>query len=122
MEIPQQRLGVDFTYYQTDTKNQLLRMPNSAGEQYVFLNLNAGKTVVDKGFEITVDATPVMTNDFRWKTAVNYSQNKNKIISLHPRHNSFVYGDPDISMAYIMEIKEGGFSWGRHLRQCICSR
>ena len=101
------RLGVDFTYYQTDTKNQLLRMPNSAGEQYAFLNLNAGK-IRNKGFEITVDATPVMTNDFRWKTAVNYSQNKNKIISLHPRHNSFVYGDPDISMAYIMEIKEGG--------------
>ena len=82
-------------------------MPNSAGEQYAYRYLNAGK-IRNKGFEITVDATPVMTNDFRWKTAVNYSQNKNKIISLHPRHNSFVYGDPDISMAYIMEIKEGG--------------
>lgn len=25
------RLGIDFTWYQTDTKNQLLRMPNPAG-------------------------------------------------------------------------------------------
>lgn len=101
------RLGIDFTYYQTDTRNQLLRMPNSAGEQYAYRYINAGK-IRNEGFEISVDATPVMTADFRWKTVVNYSQNKNKIISLHPDYNSFVYGDPDISMAYMMRIKEGG--------------
>ena len=49
-----------------------------------------------------------MNNNFRWKTAANFSTNKNKVISLDPNYTSFVYGDPGISMAYLMRITEGG--------------
>ena len=53
-------------------------------------------------------ATPVLTEDFRWKTTFNYSQNRNKVVELAPNYTSFVYGDPGFSMAYMMQIKEGG--------------
>ena len=53
------RLGIDFTWYQTDTKNQLLRMPNPAGSLFAYRYVNAGK-IRNKGFELTVDATPLM--------------------------------------------------------------
>ncbi|NCC11667.1 MAG: TonB-dependent receptor, partial [Bacteroidia bacterium] len=102
-----QRLGIDFTYYQTNTKNQLLRMPTKAGSAYAYQYVNAGE-VRNRGIEIALTATPVMTQDFRWKTGINFSKNENKILSLHPEFKTFTYGDPNISMGYLMRIKEGG--------------
>ena len=101
------RLGIDFTWYQTDTKNQLLMMPNPAGSLYAYRYVNAGK-IRNKGFELTVDATPVMTESFRWKTSVNLSANRNKVISLRPDYKEFTYGQDGFSMAYQMRVKEGG--------------
>lgn len=75
------RVDFDFTYYKTDTKNQLLKVPTSAGEDYAYRYINAGK-IRNKGFEITLGATPVLTEDFRWKTTFNYSQNRNKVVEL----------------------------------------
>ena len=101
------RLGIDFTWYQTDTKNQLLRMPNPAGSLFAYRYVNAGK-IRNKGFELTVDATPLMNDNFRWKTAINVSANRNEVISLHPDYTQFSYGQEGFSMAYQMRIKEGG--------------
>lgn len=101
------RLGIDFTWYQTETKNQLLLMPNPAGSLYAYRYVNAGK-IRNRGFELTVDGTPIMNDNFRWKTAVNVSANRNKIVSLHPEYTQFSYGQEGFSMAYQMRIKEGG--------------
>lgn len=101
------RFGIDFTWYQTNTKNQLLRMPNPAGSLFAFRHVNAGK-IRNTGFELTVNATPLMNDDFRWKTAINLSANRNKVISLHPDYSEFIYGTEGFSMAYQMRIKEGG--------------
>ncbi|NDV82211.1 SusC/RagA family TonB-linked outer membrane protein [Bacteroides sp. 51] len=101
------RLDFDFTFYQTDTKNQLLTLPSTAGALYKYYMVNAGK-IRNKGVEITVGATPVITNDFRWKTSMNYSSNKNTVVELHPDLSSFVYGEEGFSMNYAMRLKEGG--------------
>ena len=101
------RLGLDFTWYQTETKNQLLLMPNPAGSLYAYRYVNAGK-IRNRGIELTVDGTPVMNDNFRWKTAVNISANRNKVVSLHPDYTQFSYGQEGFSMAYQMRIKEGG--------------
>lgn len=101
------RLDFDFTLYKTSTKNQLLTLPSSAGALYKFYMVNAGK-IENKGVEITLGATPVMTENFRWKTGVNFSTNKNKIVELHPDLNSFIYGDEGFSMNYAMRLEEGG--------------
>lgn len=34
--------------------------------------------IQNKGVEIVLNATPVMTKDFRWKTGVNFATNKNE--------------------------------------------
>ena len=49
-----------------------------------------------------------MNDNFRWKTAVNVSANRNKVVSLHPDYTQFSYGQEGFSMAYQMRIKEGG--------------
>lgn len=101
------RFGIDFTWYQTNTKNQLLKMLNPAGSAYKYRYINAGK-IRNQGFELTVDATPLMNDNFRWKTAFNMSANDNKIVSLHPEYTEFSYYDDGFNMAYEMRIKEGG--------------
>ena len=99
------RIDLDFTYYRTDTKNQLLRI-NTTAEQRRYKYINAGK-IRNYGVEISLGGTPVMTNDFRWKTAFNFSTNKNKVISLGG-NSQFSYASGDVSMPYKMMVVEGG--------------
>ena len=101
------RFGIDFTWYRTDTKNQLLRVANPAGSLYAFRYINAGK-IRNTGIELTLEGTPFMNENFRWKTAVNMSMNRNKVVSLHKDYKSFRYGSEGFSMAYDMWVKEGG--------------
>ncbi len=101
------RLDFDFTYYKTNTKNQLFTLPSSAGAAYKYYYVNAGN-IQNQGVEISLGITPVMTEDFRWKTSFNFSTNKNKVIELHPDLKTFVYGDEGFSSSYSMRLVEGG--------------
>ena len=101
------RLDFDITYYRTNTKNQLFTLPSSAGADYKYYMVNAGN-IQNEGVEITLGATPVMNDAFRWKTQFNFSTNKNKIIKLHPDLKTFVYGDESFSSSYSMRLVEGG--------------
>lgn len=102
-----QRLDIDFTYYKTSTKNQLLTLPAPIGATHKYYMINAGK-IDNEGVEITLGGTPLMNENFRWKTGINYSKNKNKIVKLHPELTSFLYGDEGFSMNYAMRLYEGG--------------
>lgn len=102
-----QRIDLDFTLYKTGTRNQLLTLPASAGAEYKYYVVNAGK-IENKGIELMLGGTPVLSENFRWKTGINYSTNKNKVIRLHPELNGFIYGDEGFSMNYAMRLVEGG--------------
>ncbi len=75
------RLDFDFTYYKTNTKDQLFNLPAPSGSEFNTYYVNAGN-IENKGVEIMLSATPVMSKDFSWKTGVNYSFNRNKAIKL----------------------------------------
>jgi TonB-dependent starch-binding outer membrane protein SusC len=42
----------------------------------------------NKGFEITLESTPVQTRDFSWSTSINYTNIKNKVTGLVPSNNN----------------------------------
>lgn len=75
------RLGVDFTYYYNRTKNQILDAPIDPTTGYTRATINSG-TVQNNGFEVEFSAIPVATRDFRWRSAVTWAKNNNKILSL----------------------------------------
>nr|WP_239058239.1 SusC/RagA family TonB-linked outer membrane protein [Bacteroides sp. 214] len=102
-----QRLGIDLTFYRSKTKNQLLTLPNAAGAAYKYSMMNAGE-IRNSGIELMLEATPVIYSGFRWITGLNYSWNKNEIVSLHPELQSYIYGDEGISMNYAMRLEPGG--------------
>lgn len=99
------RLDFDFTFYRTDTKNQLIRV-NTTAEKRPYRWINAGK-IRNTGFEVTLGGTPLMNDNFRWKTQFNFSTNKNKIVSLGGTPN-FQYASGNVSMPYKMMVVEGG--------------
>lgn len=101
------RLDFDFTFYKTNTKNQLFTLPSSAGATYKYYYVNAGN-IRNQGIEACVGVIPLLTNDFRWKTLLNFSTNKNKVIALHPDLKTFIYGDEGFSSSYSMRLVEGG--------------
>lgn len=75
------RLGLDLTYYYNRTKNQILDAPIDPTTGYTRATINSG-TVQNKGLEIELNAVPIATRDFRWKSMMTWSTNKNKILSL----------------------------------------
>ncbi|MCR5018442.1 MAG: TonB-dependent receptor [Bacteroidales bacterium] len=49
--------------------------------QYSSMTANVGE-VSNKGFEITIAGTPVLTRDFRWDASFNFARNRNVLVSL----------------------------------------
>jgi len=75
------RLGVDLTYYKTNSKNQLLKVATPASSGYATQLINAGN-IQNSGIEIVLSAQPVKTRDLSWNVSLNYALNKNKVVSL----------------------------------------
>lgn len=99
------RIGTEFTYYSDVSKNQFLTLSAPSGSGYTYYYVNAGE-ITNKGFELTVDAEPVKTSNLTWKSSVNLSQNKNKIVTLIESNPDYQVGGDNEGFAAI--IKAGG--------------
>lgn len=101
------RIGMNVTFYKTNTHNQFFKLPTLSGDKYAYRYVNAGN-IQNMGWEVSLDVVPVMTANFKWKTDVNFSANKNKIIALHEQLKEFVYGPTSFSSSYAMKLMKGG--------------
>ncbi|GAB3902859.1 TonB-dependent receptor [Larkinella knui] len=101
------RLGIDLTYYKTNSENQLLQVASPASSGYSTLNVNAGN-IQNTGFEVMLTGKPVVKKDFAWNVGLNYALNKNKVIALYEGVSLFYLGSSaNVRMATPV-IKEGG--------------
>ena len=78
------RLGVDLTYYDSTTENQIFfiaAQPNIQG--YTQNIVNAGE-ISNKGIELVLNGKPIVTDNLTWNSAINFASNKNKVVSVHP--------------------------------------
>ena len=82
------RVGLDVTYYDNVSRNQIINIPVSSAFGYDSKVINAGK-INNKGIEVTLNATPIRQNGFEWNTTLNWSRNRNKVIQLAPGVNTF---------------------------------
>jgi TonB-linked SusC/RagA family outer membrane protein len=74
------RLGFEVSYYNSETKNQYLQVVAPVGnkEGVDFYSINAG-SIENKGFEVVLNAGIIRGDKFSWDSAINFSQNKNKV-------------------------------------------
>lgn len=75
------RLGLDFTYYNTQSKNQILPIPLSNTTGYSARIINAG-LIENQGVEVTLNITPIRSRHFSWDVAFNFSRNRSKVKDL----------------------------------------
>ena len=75
------RINGSFELYFSKTRDLLLNMSVPTVTGYASTIANIGKTS-NKGFEITINATPVVTRDFVWESAINMGWQKDRIDEL----------------------------------------
>ena len=75
------RLGIDVSYYNNRVKDQILStpQPSTSGVKNVLMNVGE---VANRGWDISISATPILTRDFRWDLTANYGVYKNKVVKL----------------------------------------
>lgn len=107
------RLGIDFAWYKTNAKRQLMNIPMNNLSGYESMKINAGN-IQNTGVEFMLNARPVETKDFTWDTQLNISRNKSKIIELLPGQPGMRYslGGSDALQIYAVAGGVYGEIWG----------
>jgi TonB-linked SusC/RagA family outer membrane protein len=77
----QSRLGLDVTYYNALSKNQIISLPSVQSSGAGSRQINAGE-ISNKGVEVVLSVVPVKTANFSWNVTVNWSRNIGKLIAL----------------------------------------
>ncbi len=107
------RITADFTYYKTNSKNQLINVATPPASGYSSKFINAGD-VENKGIEITLNVTPIKDKDFTWTFYTNYAKNENKVISIAPNSPEFELGDDGfMTRTRVVEGKPFGEMYSR---------
>lgn len=78
----QNRIGITVEYYQKKTLDLLLNVPVDVAKYGVSSQLQNVGNVENKGFEISVDFTPVRNKHLLWNIQANLGYNKNEVTSL----------------------------------------
>lgn len=105
MKFFDNRLGFDFTYYDTNTKNQAMLVDASApwSQQWV----NAGR-ITNRGVELMLYGRPVDTKDFTFSLTANLAHNESTVDELADGVNRIYFnGDPN------MPVKVGAVPGGK---------
>lgn len=86
------RAGLDATYYQKKTTDQILNIDVSRATGFASAAINAG-ALSNKGVELQLTATPVkMANSVTWDITANYARNRNRVDALYGDLTSYLVG------------------------------
>ena len=105
------RIGLDYTYYHSQTKNQIAqpRLAQSGG--FIFSSLNTG-SVINEGMEIILTGKPVVNRNFTWDIAFNFSYNKGRLGAFLPGVAYFYPTDAQFGTVKAASIPNGGYFLG----------
>lgn len=78
----QNRLGLDFTYYNKTTTDLIYSVPLAYSSGYRFQTKNLGE-INNKGIEVLLRGTPIKKKNFVWEASINFSKNDNLLVSLN---------------------------------------
>lgn len=95
------RLGLNFTWYQNQTRDQILQLtiPVSMGASSRLVNSGALRS---SGIELGLDAIPVLRKDFHWKTGINLAYVSTRTMKLAEGVKEMVYQEMEQGAIRIM--------------------
>ncbi len=100
------RIGLDFTWYKLNSRDQILPVSVSPTTGFTSFIINAGE-IENKGIEISLNANPVRSKNFRWDFSLNFSANENRVVSLNEqlqeivKGSQFGYGGSSVTVKYV---------------------
>jgi len=112
MRFLNNRLGFDVAYYKNINTDQILaiQVPQSSGVSSSFIN--AGR-IESWGFEALVEASPFKSKNFNWDITLNFSRNRNKVVSLEEGLDNYVLGNATTFRKSIQLQARVGEPWGQ---------
>jgi TonB-linked SusC/RagA family outer membrane protein len=91
MNFFKNRLAFDLTFYRSLSEDQIINVNVSSATGYVRAAVNSG-SMENKGVELILSGSPVKKSNFVWDAILNFSSNKNKIISIREGLTEISYG------------------------------
>ncbi len=112
MRFLQSRFGFDFTYYNTQTENQLftVALPIGSGAANLFTN---GGDVRNEGFEVMLNVVPVRTDDFNLNIDLNFAANSNMVEKISDERPRLQISSDFLRAYFIEEGEEFGNVYSR---------
>ncbi|MDB5132689.1 MAG: SusC/RagA family TonB-linked outer membrane protein [Mucilaginibacter sp.] len=83
------RLNFDITWYNKNSKNEIVPAPASITSGYQGAVLNIGK-IRNRGVELLISGVPVKTKNFTWNTSFNAAMNENTVLALAAGQSSLL--------------------------------
>jgi outer membrane receptor protein involved in Fe transport len=96
------RIGLDFTYYDQTTTKDILNATISRASGFGATRVNIGE-LQNKGIEVLLTAQP-LRSALTWDLSLNLAKNNNKVISLIEGVTELVLEEPRARVAFIKHI------------------
>jgi TonB-linked SusC/RagA family outer membrane protein len=91
LKLFENKLGVDFTWYKANSKDQILQVPVSNATGYSSVVINAGE-MENKGIELVLSGSPYQRGDFRWDAMINFTRNRNRVVDIAEGIDEIILG------------------------------
>lgn len=116
LQLFDNRVGIDATYYASETTDLIQQVSTSRASGFSSRVLNAG-SISNRGVELTLDFTPVITEEVNWDVQLNWAMNENNVESLAEGIDNLPINQADNTPPFGPEIvaREGeelGTFWG----------
>jgi ferric enterobactin receptor len=105
------RIGLDYTYYHSQTKNQIAQPRLSNADGYILTSINSG-SVTNKGMEIALTGRPIVQKNFEWDATLNLSYNKGRLGTFLPGVAYFYPTDAQFGTVKAASVPNGGYFLG----------
>lgn len=104
LRLFQDRIGVDFAYYDRKTEDDILiaSIPQSSGFGSQVVNVGE---LSNRGVELLLRGTPVKTRDLTWDISLNFAFNDSEVVSLLDDSNNDLAGTDQAENIRINEAR-----------------
>lgn len=101
------RIGLDWTYYHSSTKNQIASPRLSNANGYILSSINSG-SVINEGMEVAITGKPIVKKDFTWEATLNFSYNRGTLGTFLDGVGMFYPTDAQFGTVKAASVPNGG--------------
>jgi outer membrane receptor protein involved in Fe transport len=115
----QERLGMDITYYNTETANQIMDVNLAPSSGYRSVTKNAGK-IKNSGWELMMNALLVKGRNFNWDMNINFTKYKSLVEALDPSIDEggiYLAGFPSMASSRALVGEPYGVLYGKRYQR-----